>query len=314
MDNFSLLEILQHELKGLGYDAKVESQLALALEEGMTPEDFVVCCDGLFVREFSPDLINIEVKEDANKRRHLAFHLSRGGLYDQLPEGLFFQERVRRGFGYSAAEMAADHKLNDKKEEEIRRFFLPFENDFFWQRIQLEQEESRLLQGLQSGILNEYFVKFWNIPRSIPRSFVAPLILLLPYAHQIAGDLLLTAECLEQIFLEQVLVNKKLALDTQAPSSQSNGLGSSQLGIDLLCGEQFWEDLPVLEFVIGPLQRSAISDYLVGGNRFDLMNTFISFFVPAGLDVEFSIIVPAEKQHMMLKTEESPVLGYSSII
>jgi hypothetical protein len=313
MENYTLLESIQQEMKALGCDVKAETQLVLALEKGLMQEDFVVRSDSLFVREFSKDLVNPELKEDVRKRMLLELHLSRGGVYDQLPEGLFFQQFQQRGKGF-AADMAADHKRNKKKEEDLRQFFLPFDNDFFWQRIQLEQEEGRLLEGLQSGILNDYFVEFWNIPRSIPRAFIAPLILLLPYAHQIAGNLQLTAECLEQLLLEPVLVNQKRPDATHTKSILSPGLGEGQLGLDMLCGEEFWEDCPVIEFVIGPLQRSRVTDYLDGGNRFEFLETFNRFFVPAGLDIEFAIRVPAENQNMIILQEDGPVLGYSSVL
>lgn len=314
MNSHSLIELVQQEMKELGCDAKAEPQLALALEKGLSPDDFMVNCDQLFVREYSKDLVGIELKEDPAKRKLLQIHLSRSGIYDQLPEGLFFQQYQKRGNRIAAADMAADHKMNKKKEEEIRRFFLPVENDFFWQRIQLEQEEGKLLEGMQSGILNDYFVEFWNIPRSIPRIFIAPLILLVPYAHQVAGNLQLTAECLEQLLLEPVKVSQKRSVSTLTPSVLSPGLGETRLGTDMLCGEEFWEDCPVIEFTIGPLQRSDISDYLEAGSRFELLETFSRFFVPAGLDIEFSIRLSVEKQNMNMEMENAPVLGFSSVL
>ena len=314
MNSDSLIELVQQEMKELGCDAKAEPQLALALEKGLAPDDFMVNCDQLFVREYSKDLVGIELKEDPSKKKLLQIHLSRSGIYDQLPEGLFFQQYQKRANRMAAADMAADHKMNKKKEEEIRRFFLPVENDFFWQRIQLEQEEGKLLEGLQSGILNDYFVEFWNIPRSIPRIFIAPLILLVPYAHQVAGNLQLTAECLEQLLLEPVKASQKRAVSTFTPSVLSPGLGETSLGTDMLCGEAFWEDCPVIEFIIGPLQRSGISDYLEAGSRFELLETFSRFFVPAGLDIEFSVRLSVEKQNMHMEMENAPVLGFSSVL
>ncbi len=186
-------------MKELGCDAKAETQLCLPWKKGLSPDDFMVCCDHLFMREYQQGSDKAEIKEDARKASFLELHLSRSGIYDQLPEGFFFQHREQKQRTLAAADMAADHKENKRKEAEIRRFFLPFENDFFWQRLQLEQEEGRLLEGLQSGILNNYFVEFWNIPNSIPRKFITPLMLLLPYAHRIAGNLSLTAECLAQL-------------------------------------------------------------------------------------------------------------------
>jgi hypothetical protein len=273
-----------------------------------------VCCNNLFTREYSRDLIQSEIKEDERKATLLEIQLSRGGIYDQLPEGFFFQHREQKQRTLAAADMASDYKENKKKEAGIRRFFLPFENDFFWQRLQLEQEESRLLEGLQSGILNDYFTEFWNISGTIPKKFTAPLILLLPYAHRIAGNISLTAECLEQLLAEEVQVSVKKSFHTHSESVSSSGLGDSQLGLDMLCGQDFREDSPLIQFEIGPLEGSAVSDYLQGGSRFELLETFSRFFVPAGMDVQFEVRVQKQEENMFMERGNYPVLGYSTVL
>lgn len=212
MDNYELIELLQMEMRKAACDAKAEPQLVMALDKGLSFEDFMVSCDSLFYREYNKDIVFSEIKEDARKVSVLQLHLTRSGIYDHLPEGLFFQPGQTGSKHTSAAEMAVDHRLNKQKEKEIRRFFMPFENDLFWQRIQLETEETRLLEGLKSGILNDYFMKFWGLSASIPKQFIVPLILLLPYANKIAGDLSYTAQCLEQLLQETVQIKKSLRL------------------------------------------------------------------------------------------------------
>jgi len=244
----------------------------------------------------------------------LELHLSRGGLYDQLPEGLFFQLSQRGAKNASAADMASDYKYNKKKEEEIRRFFLPFENDFFLQRMQVEKEEAMLLEGLQSGILNDYFIKFWDLPASIPKSFIIPLILLLPYAYKIAGNIALTAACLQQLLREEVQMHKKQGSLLAADLVGAPAMGDAQLGVDMICGQQFWEGTPYIDIGIGPLKNSQVADYLEAGNRYVLLETFNRFFIPAGVDTVVSVKVKTEKLKMVLRENEGPVLGYSTIL
>jgi hypothetical protein len=313
MDNLTLIEQLQQELKKAACDARAEPQLALALRKGLLVDDFMVSCDSLFHREYSKDIIDAEIKEDARKRNLLQIHLSRSGIYDQLPEGLFFQPQEQRGAS-SASDMVAGYKLNKKKEEEIRKFFLPFENDFFWQRLQIEQEEARLLEGLQTDILNDYFRQLWNIPDSIPGRYVLQLILLLPHAYKIAGNLLLMAQSLEHLLEEEVVVRKTRPAVIRMEGGVSSGLGNAQLGLNMVCGEEFFEDFPAIEIVIGPLIYSRVGDYLKGGERYGLLETFTRFFVPAGVDTEVTIAVPEEKQSMTLEKGKEPVLGYSSVL
>ena len=308
----TLIEQLQQEMQQLGWDIKAEPQLLQALEQGLLPEDFLVCCDGLFRRAYSRDITGGIVKEDGRRQTILELHVSRSGLYDHLPEGLFFQS-AQRGGGMNAGDMVADFKYNRKKEEEIRRFFMPFENDFFLQRMRLEAGEAMLLEGLQSGLLNDYFIRFWNLPLGIQPSFVIPFILLLPYAYKIAGDTTLTAKCLQQLLAEEVSIRLAQPGIEQAPCG-APAMGEGLLGQDMICGSQFWEGTPFLEITIGPLRHSQITDYLEGGSRFVLLQSFYRFFVPAGMDTVLLVQPAAQQQQMVLDEAEAPVLGYSSIL
>jgi hypothetical protein len=313
MDTHTLIELFRRQVQRTATDARAEPQLALAIEKGLSADDFLVSCDSLFCREYSKDIVFTELKEDSRKKHLLQLHLSRSGIYDQLPEGLFFQPGESKP-GYGAADMAADHKQNKKKEEDIRRFFLPFENDFFWQRVQVEQEEAKLLEGLQSGILNDYFTRFWNIPRDIPRQFVVPLLLLLPYAHRVAGDLALTGDCLQQILQENVTAGKSAPSLADATTAKAPALGQGQLGLDMVCGEEFTEDLPVIEWVIGPLRHSIVADYMEGGKASRLIATFTRFFVPAGVDTSLVVLVDPARRQMILDEGQGAILGYSSVL
>jgi hypothetical protein len=309
-----LLQLVQRNILKATGDLKAESLLAMAMEKGLEFDDFLVSCDSLFCREYNKDVVFTEIREDPRKLSVLQCHLSRSGIFDHLPEGLFFQPAQASARHYSAIDMVHDYRRNKQKEQEIRRFFQPFENDFFLQRLQLELEEIRLLEGLQSGILNEYFINFWGIPIDIPRDLIVPFIVLLPYASKIAGDLPLMSQCLEKLLNEKVSVKKGSPTSTGTACLFNQTLGKQTLGADMICGEYFSEDYPVLEFTIGPLKKSGIADYLEQGKYYIFLQTFYQFFVPVGVDVITNIEVPTEQKSMCLQQDNEPVLGYSSVL
>ena len=312
MHNLELIQSFQRDLQQITCDAKAEVLLQLALENGLRKDHFMVNCTKLFRREYSRDVVSAELKEDGAKQPLLQVMLSRGGMYDQLPEGLFFQLSPSKN--KSIAELAAEYKYNKKKEAEVRRFFQPFENDFFLQRINIEEEETMLLEGLQSGMLNDYFIRFWDLPVTVSKKLLAPLILLLPYASKIAADWPLTEQSLQLILQEPVTINKKQAGMEDASGTQPPALGEGIVGLDMVCGDHFWEDAPVIEIAIGPLQHSKISEYLVNGGRYALLQTFTRFFIPAGVDTIITIQVAPEERHMKMVRGAEPVLGYSSYL
>ncbi len=314
MPNAQLIEKLIQEFQTSAWDIKAEAQIVLAQDKGLRPDEYLVSCNKRFVREYSRDVVSANLMEALANQALLKIELSRSGIYDQLPEGMFFQSAQRSKNNVTVADMALDYKQNKKKEEEIRRFFLPFENDFFLQRIGLEEQETILLEGIQSGYLNDYFIRFWNLPPSIPKSFMAPLILLLPYAYKIAGDRELITESLEQILQEPIRINRKKAPTEDASTLDIPALGNADLGLNFVCGEVFMENTPVFEIEIGPLQNSLVTDYLKGGSRYILMETFTRFFIPVGVETIISLVIPAEKRNMVIAKGDEPVLGYSSYL
>lgn len=312
MEPCSLIEKLSLEIANNHHDIKAEPQLALGLDHNLSPEDFFIHCDRFFNRPFSKDIVAIERKTDVHKKDTLELSLTRTGIYDQLPEGMFFDPLQAGNNLFSAADMATEYKKNKQKEQANRRFFMPFEHEFFWQNIALEREESRLLKGLQSGALNDYLIDFWSIPASLPKKYVTPLIVMIAHAHRIAGNLSLTAECLQEILQENISVKKIPPLAKPASPDCTYTLGKQQLGIDMICGKYQYEDHPVLEITIGPLQNSRIEEYLEGGSKEELMKTFYRFFIPVQAEVITNIEV--EKKQMLLQTAEEPVLGYSIVL
>lgn len=314
MEHIQHFAQLQEEIRTNFSDIKAESILAIALEGGLEEDEYCIASDSLFSRSYSRDILFSTVEEDANKKGFLQLHLSRSSLHDHLPEGLFYQPEKLNYRNTDASIMAADHIKNRQKEQEIRRFFMPFENAFFGQRMQLESEEIQLLEGLQNGILNEYFMNFWGISSALPYSLITPLIELLPYANKIAGNLSITTQCLEKILQEQVTTRPIAAPVTEVGREYIYGLGIQQLGLNMVLGDKFSEDYPLIEFSIGPLQNSKIEDYLKGGNREEFLNTFYSFFMPVEASAITKIEVEKEKEFMVLDLEAEPILGYSSVL
>lgn len=305
---------LQKEILSDFLDIKAESILAIALDKGFKEDEFVIAFESLFNRPYSRDILHTELEDTVGFRDYLQLHVSRNGLHDLVPEGLFYQPEEIKYKDLDAALMAAEYQKNKKKEKEIRRFFMPFENAFFSELVHLEREETQLLEGMGSGILNEYFMEFWGISASIPFEYITPLISLLPHATKITGNLPLIGQCLEKILSENVQVSIKQSSVNQTDRIYQKGLDEGKLGMDSVLGGDFFEDVPQVEVSIGPLQNSYIQEYLEKGNKESFLKTFYSYFLPAEAEVSTYIKVKCENQHMYLGPQDEPVLGYTSVL
>lgn len=306
------IEKLFEELSGHRYDIRAEALIGQVLQQAGAG-DIVAINDGRFFREYRKDLYGIDRIEDSWKQQLLQLHLSRTGLYDLLPEGLFHQPVGESNRNDAAGNMAAYSRRDKKKEAAARKFFQPLENSFFLQRVQLEKEEMRLLAGIDSGLLADYFFHFWGFPEGLNRNSGVLLVLLLPYAHVIAGNLDLMQSCLQILLQEQVII-RQVAPSMSYANEQEGGLGEQALGNDMVCGNQFWEDHTCLQYDIGPLQHSFPSEYVQGGENDLVLEVFNNYFAPVEADITINIEVDREKALIRLDEESSPILGYSSML
>jgi Type VI secretion, TssG len=308
------LKKISLELKAYPVDIKAEVLLAQAMGSGLKQKEFSVQADSFFFRTYAHDLYKTYVNDQNSYATFLSVQLSRLGIYDALPEGIFFQANAEGKAIKSAEEMAEEYRLNKKKEIEIRKFFAPFEHEFFLQSMHNEMAETNLLQGLRSGWLKEYFIDFWKLPQHIPTNAALLLVMFLPYAHAIAGNMQATARVLQKIINELVDIKVVYELHTNAHNN-FNILGNHRLGNDFICGESFKEYYPIAKVSIGPLQKNKAHQFVEGGNYFELLQTFYNFFMPAHVDVRTIILLKNEAQNFILnKKEDAPLLGISSVL
>jgi hypothetical protein len=295
-------------------DVRAEVLLAQAMESGLRQKDFSAQSNSFFYRTYVHDLYKATINDQNSYAVFLMLQLSRSGLYDALPEGIFFQADAETKKVKSAEEMAEDYRINKKKETEVRKFFAPFENEFFLQTIKNEKVETDLLQGLRSGWLKEYFIDFWKLPHNIPTHAALVLVMFLPYVHRIAGDVVATAGVLQKIINEAVKIDLVYERITSAEHDY-NVIGKYDLGNELICGESFKEQYPVAVVNIGPLEKTKAHQYVEDGNYFPLLQTFFNYFIPANADVRTTILLKTTAEKFVLnKAEDAPLLGISSVL
>jgi Type VI secretion, TssG len=313
MDAKITVENLYTELRENLNDIKCEALLNHALGSGLRKDDFVVLNNGHFFREYRPDVYGVEMLEDTWMRQALQLRLSRNGLYDLLPEGIFHQPLLNRNNVISAAEMAAASKADRHKENTTRKFFQPVENGLFMQRLEIEQVEERMLTAIEDGMLTDYFFEFWGLPATLNHESAMLIIFLLPYAHIIAGNVPLMQQCLGVLLNEKVKIEIKDPAETLAQQA-GRGLGGMQLGNDMVCGNSFFEDYTCLQYNIGALQNSTPASYVPGGANDVLLQTFNNFFAPVEADVEINIEIDRFKATIELSETNGSILGYSSVL
>ncbi|MCE5347249.1 MAG: type VI secretion system baseplate subunit TssG [Bacteroidales bacterium] len=311
------LENLINLINSYSSDIKAEVLIADLIQEGFLPSDFLIFFDSGFKRGYSKDILKAGKFPINNIQDTLAVYLSRDGLYDLLPEGLFHaspDSALSSGKG-----MASDSKKETKIEEETRKFFLPFENEFFYQRVQLELQERTILQKLNDNNLDDFFLDFWKIDRSLPKELIIKLSAMLPFAREIVGDFEMTANCLGAILEEDVThkiqYSKSYTETNRGHKDEKCSLGKTSLGVNFIIGAHLPENCKLIRFSIGPLKNNRIDSFLEKGDIAHFIDCFCNYFIPMEMDVEFDVIMPKELQNFVLGSDKTTsIMGYSTVI
>jgi len=309
---------IEDSIQNIRYDLKAEVILADLIENGFEKDDFIIIPNGTFRRRYSRDIAYICPLKLPNGQVPVGIYINRDAIYDTLPEG-FFHEKTESRENESLKASNSSKKLK-AEEKAARNFFLPFENELFIQKINLELEERKILSHFSENILDDITPDFWSFDTVTERIYLSRMAKFLHLSYKIAGDLRLTGKCLGDILNEDVKVDRVERCMTIKENNSDEkksccSLGSAFLGVDFICGDSFKITGDFLHFTIGPLKNTNVSDYLENGKISNFIDCFCRFFVPAEQDVITTIFVnPGDYTFTLNSSEDCPLLGYTTVI
>jgi len=274
----SQLQSIFKELLSVYQNLKTEVLVAEVQERtDLKSEQIIINNKSTFQRPYRRDLLSIDISKLEDDL--LSMDLSRSGLYDYLPEGVFHTQTTNKSTSFSA------NRIKTKKEEAAARsFFSPIENEFFHQRLNIEKNE-RILTNNFYSLKDDYLIDFWNLSKEMPRAYLLKLIKLLPHTFKIAGDLELTRLSLEKILKNNVSFIIKYITETNSKSKSNKK--EDRLGVDSVLEHSGMHIAhPYLEVTIWLKNNSEIKSYVSdkGINKF--LEIFYSYFLPLELDVK----------------------------
>lgn len=307
-----LSEEIKNRINNLKFDLKAEVIISEILEQLDNKEqNILVDHKGQFKRPFRKDVLGAEVVNyNYDITEYVKVNLSRDGIYDTLPEGLTHHlgaDKPKK----MVSDMTKEYKVHKKEEEYARKFFFPFENEFFLKAIERENIEKEILLELNGSKPLDFFYDFWHIDRELPPVLVSKLIRILPYLHKIVGNLDMTVHCLSYLLEEDVEIAEQ-GYKEQSSSEEEINLGNCRLGLDMISGSAYMDYSLYLEFKIGPLQKTSFLDYIHQGKLKKFIELFYEYFLPMEVDVKTTILL--EKETEVFNLTENTILGITSRI
>ncbi|WP_394749140.1 hypothetical protein [Spongiimicrobium salis] len=295
---------IKDQVLDLGFDIKAETFASYL--EGKTPLKFAF--SDYFKRRFSHDIVNILEDLDSPTLHHIS--LSRRSLYDIFPERFF---HAIYSSTHDVNTMVNDYKNRKQEEQHSRKFFSPLEEEFFLQKVTVENEENDIFKSLGSSELINFLTNLWNIDPKFPKIMAAKILKTMPFMHKIAGNLPLLTRILETIIQENITVSKRFSTLNTTDHKNKTEL---RLGVNLATSGSGETYLPHYIFTIKDIkQPKNIEDYLPNGRIRSVVLFFLEHTLPfeASYEVDFTL---AKKKQQFVMSEDvyASRLGISATI
>jgi hypothetical protein len=235
--------------------------------------------------------------------------ISRESLFDTLPESIFlhpdddypdYVDRVK--------------KLSEQ-EKDARKFLLPFEQLFYWLRIENEEREytaeTKLETWWQNLLADAYISKTDSL---LDDEQQAILTQMLPYLSDIVGNWALTEQWLSIFMKTPIKLVEIPPPQYSLPEDVQKRMGEGFLGQDFVIGNCFSDGIPALKITIDNLTPDALQDYLMEGrNRKILEQELLSLLLPIETPYKIELGIENDQYEFLLADRKgSAILGFTS--
>ncbi len=287
------------------YDVRAEVFLYEVLSKyNFDFEDVTVLNQGTFSRGFRKDILNIR-KNEGDK---LDVFLSRNGIYDKLPHGVFHQN-IKQDSEKTFGQIRKQGKAEEKS---ARTLFAPLENEFFVQKLSIQKDEDTLNRNLANSD-KSFLFDLWGIKDLVDKKFIFAFSKLLPLSHKISKNTVLIAKSLEEILKNEVTVEEQWkpfnGVEKKAQRDEDIALG---INSTLEINENNYL-FPTYKVTVKLKNPEEYEEYLDNGRCHILISVFWEYFVPLEIDLELNVVTK-EENYLILNNKANAVLGLATTI
>lgn len=295
---------IEHALSSIKKDIKAEVLVAELFDNQIAEEDIFISLESAFKRSFRKDLTQVKKTEINTFDIAVKISLARDGMYDKLPEGLFHV--AAKNSTTQVSNMVSEYKRFKNEEAIARKFFAPYENEFFLQQIKIEQQEKKFYYKINLE-KNEFLKHFWKLDAALPKNAAKRLIEFMPFAGEICGNKELMQNTLAKILDEKVELKINSSPTHFYYKDEVTEEKNTILGNTTLIGNTVTDELPELEFCIGPLKQNSITDYLPQQTMYKILTKFYDCFVPLEAEIKTTFVANKSENQM----PQTVLVGYN---
>lgn len=307
------LEKYRNLINKMPFDIRAEVLLAEMLLDNVHAEEIEIATNSVFARNVHHDIEKVEeIEYPTTKKRRLRFVLNRDGLYDLLPEDLFHQPADPNS-SQDIHKMMQEVKEQQAREKGARKFFLPYEQEFFRLRVKLEMEERKFMFANSGKVETDVLSRIWNFPEILDEEQKMKLGLLMPVMHRLVGNNDICSFIATDITGDEVAItetNKSHSGFSSAPV-----MGEALLGDDFILGGEYQSLEPCNNWKITIGDIKQLTQYMPGGRKAEVHKFLSNLMIPLENEVNFELNVSETAREFILgDPEKSGALGFETFI
>lgn len=296
-------------------DFLAEIMAAEMIKGGFSPERLYFRALGTFRRPVGRDVESLELftpHENASPFVHI--EVNREGLYDMLPESIFHFREKKDPRNEKTAILESIKKVREE-EADARKFFGPFENEFYHLRLLVELKKRMLLQAGADHDNRVFFESVYGNSALLDDQQVLALLYILPLVHRVRGDLKNMALCIKTLIRQQVYIHLKKYNNENHYSGNIPGLGTALLGVDSVTGPEFVSGDSFYEIHISELPGAEVKHFLEDGFYYAILSYLCKYLFPAGAEYNFVLHIRKEDRYPVLSGDEKEsYLGFNTYL
>ncbi|MDV3753255.1 hypothetical protein [Elizabethkingia anophelis] len=296
-------------------DFRVEAVAANILKYYDTQANIYIKRIGLNDRAYLKDIKGITTSSYDLDEENIIIETYREGIYDYLPEGIFHPPSL----GASSTNIdSVVREIRKQKavEDDARKFFQPFELEFFYTHVSALLKESEFDAENKTNALLEFACELWPVLRKIDQKSAKILVHILPFIHEVRGDKNWIEKFLSAFL--NVPVNISFLPNTVEEQDDKEGitaLGNARLGVTFIPTGKHMDGDRNWMINIGTIPYDEIYRYIPGSSFRELLRELYDFFTPVSVKIFENFITEKKDESFVLSIDnELNRLGYSTFL
>lgn len=290
-------------VNSLSTDYLSEAIIASLIEKGIDVNSIKIVRVGNARSSVGKDIERICLEPDWENEDNdcIKIYVNREGLYDILPEGIFFQGNAKMD-SEDIKIVVEQIKKQRREENDIRKFFSVFENEIDLILVQTQLLERKIDRNSTHPDFAKIFTEFWPIINLMTLKQSVLFMRIIPIIHRIRGNNKSIEKALTLLIGLPIQVK---SIIKEKKATQMYKLGECRLEGNMVIGNTMYDGLHDMQVIVNEIPQNRIAEFLKNGKSFQIIRKMIDMLFPADMEVEIKLNAKQSEASFQLSNKET---------